>query len=165
MASRQDEHQTISAQEEDSRQWALQDSDSGPRNIFWSVCSFILVTELCERLAYYGLVGSLSIFITRELQLSSVKAGELPNTFHAMTYFTPLFGAFIAERYWGRYRTIVASCSIYCVGLLLCTAAAHPHVRSPTLFFLGLFGFIALGAGGIKPNVVVLGADQLLVEC
>ena len=28
---------------------------------FWSICIFILVTELCERFAYYGLTGSLVI--------------------------------------------------------------------------------------------------------
>jgi hypothetical protein len=31
--------------------------DSKRSSIFWSVCSFILITELCERLAYYGLTG------------------------------------------------------------------------------------------------------------
>ena len=28
------------------------------------------------------------------------------------------------------------------------------------MFLLGLFGGVAFGTGGIKPNVVVLGADQ-----
>jgi len=31
---------------------------------------------------------------------------------------------------------------------------------SSSLFMVGLFGGVAFGAGGIKPNVVVLGADQ-----
>lgn len=32
------------------------------------------------------------------------------------------------------------------------------------LFMLGLFGGVAFGAGGIKPNVVVLGADQFNIK-
>ncbi len=42
-------------------------SGSAGTNIFRSVCVYILVSELCERLAYYGLTGSLSIFISEQL--------------------------------------------------------------------------------------------------
>jgi len=34
------------------------------------------------------------------------------------------------------------------------------RIGSGKLFFVGLFFFVAIGSGGIKPNVVVLGADQ-----
>ncbi|CAH0519801.1 unnamed protein product [Peronospora belbahrii] len=37
-------------------------------------------------------------------------------------------------------------------------------VSSLPLFMLGLFGGVGFGAGGIKPNVVVLGADQFDVD-
>uniref|UniRef100_A0AAV1UX73 Uncharacterized protein n=1 Tax=Peronospora matthiolae TaxID=2874970 RepID=A0AAV1UX73_9STRA len=43
------------------------------RSIILSVCSFILVTEFCERLAYYGLSGSLPIFFHRNLGLRGIK--------------------------------------------------------------------------------------------
>jgi len=35
------------------------------KNKFMSVCTFILVMELCERLAYYTLQTNLSIFIQK----------------------------------------------------------------------------------------------------
>ena len=132
----------------------------GDENIFRDVCSYILITELCERLAFYGLTGSLSIFLTRELGIASLTASELGNTFSAVNYLSPLAGAYLAETVWGRYKTILVFCSIYCVGMVLCTISAHPEVRSAPLFFFGLFACVALGSGGIKPNVVVLGADQ-----
>jgi peptide/histidine transporter 3/4 len=44
--------------------------------------------------------------------------------------------------------------------MVLCTVSAHPDIKSSPLFFFGLFFGVALGSGGIKPNVVVLGADQ-----
>lgn len=55
-------------------------------------------------------------------------------------------------------------CLLYIGGLALCVVASLPAVASTPLFMLGLFGGVAFGAGGIKPNVVVLGADQFDVD-
>lgn len=44
--------------------------------------------------------------------------------------------------------------------MILCTYSAYPSVLSKTLFFIGLFAGVGIGTGGIKPNVVVLGAEQ-----
>ncbi|CAH0476600.1 unnamed protein product [Peronospora belbahrii] len=133
-------------------------------SIIVSVCSFILVTEFCERLAYYGLSGSLPIFFHRNLGLSMVLATELNSTFTSLSYLTPLLGAYVADRHLGRFSTIVIFCLLYIVGLMLCVFASLPAVSSLPLFMLGLFGGVGFGAGGIKPNVVVLGADQFDVD-
>jgi len=53
---------------------------------------------------------------------------------------------------------------IYIAGLALCVVASAPSVASTPIFMLGLFGGVAFGAGGIKPNVVVLGADQFDID-
>ncbi|EGZ09165.1 hypothetical protein PHYSODRAFT_259816 [Phytophthora sojae] len=134
------------------------------RSVIVSVCSFILVTEFCERLAYYGLSGSLPIFFHRNLGLSTVLATELNSTFTSLSYLTPLLGAYVADRYLGRFSTIVLFCLLYIAGLALCVFASLPAVSSLPLFMLGLFGGVGFGAGGIKPNVVVLGADQFDVD-
>ncbi|KAG7379316.1 hypothetical protein PHYPSEUDO_008744 [Phytophthora pseudosyringae] len=134
------------------------------RSIIMSVCSFILVTEFCERLAYYGLSGSLPIFFHRNLGLSTVLATELNSTFTSLSYLTSLLGAYVADRHLGRFSTIVAFCLLYIAGLALCVFASLPAVSSLPLFMLGLFGGVGFGAGGIKPNVVVLGADQFDVD-
>ncbi|KAG1712440.1 hypothetical protein DVH05_000188 [Phytophthora capsici] len=134
------------------------------RSIIVSVCSFILVTEFCERLAYYGLSGSLPIFFHRNLGLSTVLATELNSTFTSLSYLTPLLGAYVADRHLGRFSTIVVFCFLYVAGLALCVFASLPAVSSLPLFMIGLFGGVGFGAGGIKPNVVVLGADQFDVD-
>ncbi|DAZ96650.1 TPA: hypothetical protein N0F65_009213 [Lagenidium giganteum] len=134
------------------------------KSVILSVCSFILVTEFCERLAYYGLTGSLPIFFHKHLGLDSVLATELNNAFTSLSYLTPLMGAFVADRHLGRFSTIVWFSLIYLAGLAMCVVAAVPAFSSAWLFNLGLFGFVAIGAGGIKPNVVVLGADQFNVD-
>eukprot|EP00936_MAST-01D_sp_MAST-1D-sp1_P001255 g1255.t1 len=129
-------------------------------NIMLSVCSFILVTEFCERLTFYGLSGSLPVFWTQKFGLSTALATELNSLFSAVNYLTPLVGAYVADVMLGRFATIGGFCIVYVAGLAMCVVAAYPTILSQPLFFIGLFGFVALGAGGIKPNVVVLGADQ-----
>ncbi|RHY52456.1 hypothetical protein DYB34_010271 [Aphanomyces astaci] len=92
--------------------------------------------------------------------MSSVLATELNSVFTCFTYIMPLFGAYIADRHMGRYKSILSFSLWYLTGLVVCTIAAHPAVMSMPLFMAGLFGGVAMGVGGIKPNVVVLGADQ-----
>ncbi|OQR90793.1 Proton-dependent Oligopeptide Transporter (POT) Family [Achlya hypogyna] len=138
----------------------LQSAGPPTKSIILSVCSFILVTEFCERFAYYGFTGSLPIFFRKNLGLSSVLATELNSVFQCATYITPLIGAWVADKLLGRYKSILFFSIWYFVGLVICTIASAPSVRSSAWFMVGLFGFIALGVGGIKPNVVVLGADQ-----
>ncbi|TYZ69039.1 hypothetical protein PybrP1_000308 [[Pythium] brassicae (nom. inval.)] len=130
------------------------------KSIILNVCSFILVTEFCERLAYYGLTGSLPIFFHKHLGLNNNLAAELNNAFTSLSYLTPLIGAYVADKYLGRFSTIVWFSLLYLAGLALCVVASLPRFSSLPLFMLGLFGGVAFGAGGIKPNVVVLGADQ-----
>ena len=83
-----------------------------------------------------------------------------------MNYITPLVGAYAADVSLGRFQTILYFSSIYVVGMAACVAASYPDFvqgsrnMASAVFMLGLFGGVAFGAGGIKPNVVVLGADQ-----
>lgn len=130
---------------------------------FWGVCAYILLTELCERLAYYGLTGSLTIFLNDRLGFDASSATEINALFGSVVYVTPVLGAFVADAYWGRYKTILFFCSWYTIGMVLCTVGGFPHLPSgfrAALFLFGLFSGVAVGAGGIKSNVVVLGADQ-----
>ena len=129
---------------------------------------FILLTELCERFAFYGFAGSLVYFFIRA-GMPSVLASELTQLFGAIVYITPVLGAYMADVRWGRYRTICIFSILYLFGLVLTTAGAWPTDGPGALLnadvalalsLTGLFGGVTIGAGGIKSNVVVLGADQ-----
>jgi dipeptide/tripeptide permease len=137
-------------------------NNDGVKSIIMQICLFILVTELCERLAYYGLTGSLPVFFSKVFNISHALSTEINTLFSAINYVTPLLGAFIADKYAGRFRTIGMFCVVYVVGMVLCVIGAVPNWTSwnQPIFFIGLFGGVAVGSGGIKPNVVVLGADQ-----
>merc|ERR1719492_571778 len=89
---------------------------------------------------------------------------ELTYTFQSLNYISPLLGAYLADVWFGRYMTIVSLSILYIVGMFMCAIASHDSINNQVVFFLGLFGGVAMGSGGIKPNVVVLGADQFDVQ-
>ncbi|KXZ50431.1 hypothetical protein GPECTOR_16g605 [Gonium pectorale] len=83
---------------------------------------------------------------------------------------TPLIGAYLADSKWGRYKTILVFSSIYLVGMVMLALTSWlPGLTPPdgdeaTWPQLGALiaslSIIALGTGGIKPNVSAFGADQ-----
>lgn len=129
-------------------------------NILMSVCIYILVMEMCERLCYYGLTGSLKVLLQSRFDYSSFQASALTNVLPAFVYLTPLLGGYVADEIWGRFKTIFLFGIVYIIGTSMMSYAVYPGRENKTLFMLGLFGLLSLGAGGIKANVVTLGGDQ-----
>ncbi|KAJ4806558.1 Protein NRT1/ PTR FAMILY 8.5 [Rhynchospora pubera] len=129
----------------------------------WKACFFILGTECCERLAYYGIAKNLVSYLTKNLHEGNVIAARNVTTWQGTCYLTPLIGAILADSYWGKYWTIASFATVYFIGMAVLTVSASlPGKSSPSqtlAFFLGLY-LIALGAGGIKPCVSSFGADQ-----
>jgi POT family proton-dependent oligopeptide transporter len=116
---------------------------------------FIITMEACERFSYYGLVSILMLYLQKELKLGEAHAKEVVHLFKTGVYFLPILGGLIADRWLGRYRTIVALSVFYCLGhgWIAITDAS----RNGLLTGLAL---IALGAGGIKPCVSAFVGDQ-----
>ena len=80
-------------------------------------------------------------------------------------YLIPLFGAYVADSYLGRYNTILISIAVALVGHIILTASAAPQVITNTngslaAFLLGLI-IMGVGTGGFKPNISPLVAEQL----
>ncbi|CAA2956321.1 NRT1 PTR FAMILY -like [Olea europaea subsp. europaea] len=139
----------------------------------WKACRFILGNEFSERLAYYGMSTNLVNYLTLRLGQSNVTASNNVTNWSGTCYITPLIGAFVADSYLGRYRTIASFVFIYVIGMTLLTLSASVHGLKPecvkddcnstgsqtAVFFAALY-LIALGTGGIKPCVSSFGADQ-----
>ncbi|TMW59663.1 hypothetical protein Poli38472_004732 [Pythium oligandrum] len=142
--------------------------DNRPRkfkNILIQVTMFILVMELAERLSYYGINQGLKNFMQKRIGWSLVKASALKSTWTSICYLTPLFGAYLADEKWGRYRTILTFGVWYAVGDFLVAASAHPDVlanrdAAQAIFVIGLYVGIGVGTGSIKSCVMTFGADQ-----
>ncbi|EPX71611.1 PTR family peptide transporter [Schizosaccharomyces octosporus yFS286] len=134
----------------------------------WVIC----VVELCERFAYYGLSVPFQNYMQfgphdstkGALSLGESGATGLSNFFQFWCYVTPVFSAFVADQFLGRYNTIWISAAIYFVGILILTCTAIPSVvdagKSMGGFVVSLI-IIGIGTGGIKSNVSPLMAEQL----
>ncbi|MGE8226918.1 MAG: MFS transporter, partial [Stenotrophomonas sp.] len=123
---------------------------------------YIIGNEACERFSFYGMRNILVQFLITSLLLQEItaegRAGEAKDIMHSFmigVYFFPLLGGWLADRFFGKYHTILWFSLIYCVGHL-CLALFEGNRQG---FFLGL-GLIALGAGGIKPLVASFMGDQ-----
>ena len=120
---------------------------------------FIVGNEACERFAYYGMLSILTLYLKNRLQMDKAEATEVAHVFKMAVYFLPLFGGWLADRWLGRYRTILYLSLFYCAGPALLAACG----QSRTGLYLGL-ALIALGSGGIKPCVSAFVGDQFRAD-
>src|SRR2546429_5333714 len=91
----------------------------------------------------------LLIYLTRTLHFSDTKATPIYSAFKMACYFLPLVGGFIADRWLGRYWTIVGFSVPYIAGHFILGIPLEPAM------FIAL-GLLAGGSGVIKPNISTL---------
>jgi proton-dependent oligopeptide transporter, POT family len=124
---------------------------------------FIIGNEACERFSFYGMRNILTVFLIDYLLVNLAPDAEARQAtakahFHlfvAGVFFFPLLGGYLADRFFGKYRTILWLSLLY-VGGHACLALFDKSVNG---FYTGLF-LIALGSGGIKPCVSAMVGDQ-----
>ena len=116
---------------------------------------FIIGNEACERFSYYGMLGILELYLKNRMQMGADGATQVLHLFATAVYFLPLLGGWLADRYWGRYWTILSISLFYCLGHA--TLAMFEGSRAG--LFAGL-ALLAIGAGGIKPCVSAFVGDQ-----
>jgi POT family proton-dependent oligopeptide transporter len=115
---------------------------------------FIAWNEAAERFSYYGMTSILTAHMVDGLFLSKSGAVTRYQVFVAAVYFAPLLGAFLADRFLGRYRVVFWLSWGYVAGHA--TIAAFESIWG---LYAGLL-LIALGAGGIKPCASAFVGDQ-----
>ena len=118
---------------------------------------FIIGNEIAERFSYYGMLSILTIYLSRGLQLGDTYGKEVVHLFATAVYFLPLFGAWLADKWLGRYWTILTISLFYCAG----HGALAAFEGNRTGVYLGLV-LLAIGAGGIKPCVSAFVGDQFV---
>ncbi|KAF4965884.1 hypothetical protein FSARC_6354 [Fusarium sarcochroum] len=141
----------------------------------------IAFIELCERFSYYGCTVVFTNFIQQPLPEGSTtgadddQPGALGMGQRASTgittfnqfwqYFMPLLGAYIADQYWGRYKTISYALGIDIIGHIILIISAIPPVikndggaLAAMIIAIITIGF---GTGGFKPNVNPLIVEQM----
>ena len=133
-----------------------------PANNRWPPqTKFIIGNEAAERFSYYGMLSILMVYITGVLERSKDDATFIIHGFKFFNYFMPLIGAWVSDRFWGRYKTILWISLAYCAGhgvLALSDVAGTKEARTACLY-IGLL-LIGFGSGGIKPCVSAFLGDQ-----
>lgn len=144
----------------------------------WKACWFVVVYEVFERMAYYGISSNLIVYLTNKLHQGTVTSANNVTNWVGTIWMTPILGAYIADAHLGRYWTFIIACIIYLSGMILLTLSVSLNSLKPppcnevivgnckkasTLHlavFYGALYTLAVGTGGTKPNISTIGADQ-----
>ncbi|XP_045808984.1 protein NRT1/ PTR FAMILY 5.2-like isoform X1 [Trifolium pratense] len=144
----------------------------------WKACSFFVVYEVFERMAYYGISSNLILYLIKKLHQGTVTSSTNVTNWVGTIWITPILGAYVADAYLGRYWTFVTASVIYLLGMSMLTLSVSlPSLKPPECHeidvtkckkastlqlavFYGALYTLAVGTGGTKPNISTIGADQ-----
>ncbi len=117
------------------------------------------VTEIFERLAYYGAFASLALYLQEQLNFSTEQTGTLTGIFGGMVWFLAIFGGAAADRLGFRRALSVAylilGASYFLIGSIGASWLAPVRNAVPLGLFVGFILILpALGVALVKPCVV-----------
>jgi POT family proton-dependent oligopeptide transporter len=117
------------------------------------------ITEIFERLSYYGAFASLALYLQEKLNFSTEQTGTLTGIFGGMVWFLAIFGGAAADRMGFRRALSIAYLILAVAYFLIGSIGASWLAPVRNAIPLGLFvGFIlilpALGISLVKPSVV-----------
>lgn len=133
----------------------LQEVKVGFQSSFWVAN----VTELFERLSYYGQQAVLAIFLNEQLHFTQQQTGDLIGYFGFVVWFLPILGGTLADRF-GFRRSLSFAYLILTVGYFLMGSLSAPWmapVRNTLPLYWLVFAILmvpALGPSIVKPCVV-----------
>ncbi|KAK9165396.1 hypothetical protein Scep_000587 [Stephania cephalantha] len=120
--------------------------------------------EVAERLAFCAIAVNLAPYLILEMHESLPDAATHVTDWIGTAYVLTLLGAFFADAYLGRFKTMISFSCIFATGMVLLTASASKDCEAATqeqkAYLFGGLALIALGTGGIKPCGSSFGADQ-----
>ena len=133
----------------------LQEIRTGFERPFW----IANITEIFERLSYYGAFASLALYLQEKLNFSTEQTGTLTGLFGGMVWFLVIFGVAAADRLGFRRALSMAYLILAAAYFLIGSIGASWLAPVRNAVPLGLFvGFIlilpALGVSLVKPCVV-----------
>jgi POT family proton-dependent oligopeptide transporter len=128
---------------------------STSRERFPPQIKYIIGNEACERFSYYGMLSILTLYLKNVMNMDGDKSKEVVHLFATAVYFLPLVGGWLADRWLGRYWTILSISLFYCLG----HGALALFEGNLAGVYTGL-ALLAIGAGGLKPCVSAFVGDQ-----
>ena len=114
----------------------------------------LFVTEMWERMSYYGMRGMLVLFMTAAiaeggLAIGTATAFAIYGLYTASVYFMGLPGGWMADRLIGSQK------AVWFGGIVIMCGHVVLAIPSTATFFIGLI-LVILGTGLLKPNISAL---------
>jgi POT family proton-dependent oligopeptide transporter len=128
-------------------------SQSHPKGLY-----VLFATEMWERFNYYGMRAILVLFLVKAMAFNQNDASQVYGSYTGLVYLTPLLGGYIADRYWGNKRSIIAGGLVMAIGefvLFFCGHFYDNAALAMPLFYTGL-GCMIAGNGFFKPKLTQL---------
>jgi len=133
----------------------LQEIRDGFERPFWVAN----ITEIFERLAYYGAFASLALYLQEKLNFSTQQTGTLTGIFGGMVWFLAIFGGAAADRLGFRRALslayLILAAAYFLIGSIGASWLAPVRNAVPLGLFVGCILMLpALGVALVKPSVV-----------
>jgi POT family proton-dependent oligopeptide transporter len=133
----------------------LQEIRTGFERPFWVAN----ISEIFERLSYYGAFASLALYLQERLNFSAEQTGTLTGIFGGMVWFLAIFGGAAADRLGFRRALSIAylilATAYFLIGSIGATWLAPVRNAVPLSLFVGFILILpALGISLVKPCVV-----------
>ncbi len=116
------------------------------------------LTELFERLAYYGTTAVLAIYLTEQLRFTKEIAGWMMGIFGFVVWFLPVLGGTLADRF-GFRRALMFAYLVMTAGYFLLGSLSAPWMQGARealgdkWLVLAILMIPALGPAVVKPCV------------
>jgi proton-dependent oligopeptide transporter, POT family len=133
----------------------LQEIRTGFERPFWVAN----ISEIFERLSYYGAFASLALYLQEQLNFSAQQTGTLTGIFGGMVWFLAIFGGAAADRLGFRRALSIAylilAVAYFLIGSIGASWLAPVRNAVPLSLFVGFILILpAFGISLVKPCVV-----------
>ncbi|MGA8152528.1 MAG: MFS transporter [Terriglobales bacterium] len=117
------------------------------------------ISEIFERLSYYGAFASLALYLQERLNFSTEQTGTLTGIFGGMVWFLAIFGGAVADRMGFRRALatayLILAAAYFLIGSIGSSWLAPVRNAVPLSLFVGFILILpALGISMVKPCVV-----------
>jgi proton-dependent oligopeptide transporter, POT family len=117
------------------------------------------ISEIFERLSYYGAFSSLALYLQGKLNFSTEQTGTLTGIFGAAVWFLAIFGGAVADKLGFRRALslayLILASAYFLIGSIGASWLAPVRNAVPLFWFVALVLLLpALGISMVKPSVV-----------
>jgi proton-dependent oligopeptide transporter, POT family len=117
------------------------------------------MSEIFERLSYYGAFASLALYLQQKLSFSTETTGTLTGIFGGMVWFLAIFGGAVADKLGFRRALslayLILATAYFLIGSIGAVWLAPVRNAMPLSVFVGAVLMLpALGIAMVKPSVV-----------